>query len=103
MKYKEVLKKKKPKSINEPKHKLVRLRWKKKIQGIKRVENGEKLFTVALYGVSSNTVSDWLRIKTKPQKFSPKVPQIEKFSPTSHFSYNFFDFVNFFRIEHFFL
>ncbi len=69
VKFKEVSQEK-LKSINEPKRKRVVVSIKNKIQAIKRVENGEKLSTVAAsYGVSSNTVSDWHRNKTKLQKF----------------------------------
>ncbi len=43
---------------------------KKRIWAIKKAENEEKLFTVFVwYGVWSNTLGDWHRNKTKPQKY----------------------------------
>ncbi len=49
-------------------------RWlKKKIQAIKRVENGGKLFTIAAsYCASSYIVGDWHRNKTELRKFITK-------------------------------
>ncbi len=52
----------------------MRFQSQKKKQALKRIENGEKLFTVAApYSVLCNNVSDCHRNKTELQKFSLKV------------------------------
>ncbi len=73
VKHKEVPKKK-PKRINEPKYKQVTVAIEKKIQKLKIEKNSLLLL---LHSVSSNTVGDWQRNKTKFQSFSPKMPQMQ--------------------------